>query len=88
MILQTLFPIRVDIICGDIIINYLNDSDRMSQLKAPLNSYNLFSTVTFPTRIGEDCISAIDNILLIALNLKMTEYFLQLMAFQIMMYNL
>jgi hypothetical protein len=63
MILQTLFPTRVDlIICGDININYLNDRDRMSKLKAPLNSYNLFSTVTFPTRIGKDNISAVDNI--------------------------
>jgi hypothetical protein len=62
MILQTLFPTKVDLIIrGDININYLNDSDRVGQLKALLNSYNLFSTVTFHTGIGKDYISAIDN---------------------------
>jgi len=63
MILQTLFPTKLDlIICGDIKINYLNDSDRVRQFKAPLNSYNLFSTITFHTGIGKDYISAVDNI--------------------------
>jgi hypothetical protein len=32
------------------------------QLKAPLNSYNLFSTVTFHSGIGKYYNSAIDNI--------------------------
>jgi hypothetical protein len=63
MILQSLFPTKIDlIICGDININYLTDSDRVRQLKTLLNSYKLFSTVTFHTGIGKDYISAIDII--------------------------
>ena len=60
---QSLYSPKVDlVICGDININYPNDSDRAIQLNALLNSYNLFSMVTFPARIGKDSISAIDNI--------------------------
>jgi hypothetical protein len=63
MILSTLYNPRLNlIICGDININYLNDSDRKSHLDALLNSYNLFSTVNFPTRMNNDCSSAIDNV--------------------------
>ena len=55
IILQTLYNPRLNlIICGDINVNFLNDSDRKSQLDALLNSYNLLSTVNFPTRINND----------------------------------
>jgi len=78
MILQTLFPTKVDLIVrGDININYLNDSDRVRQLKALQNSYKLFSKVTFHTGIGKDYISAIDNSFIDSpKNLKTTKYFL------------
>jgi hypothetical protein len=39
------------IICGDVNINYLTDSGKNSQLEALLQTYNLTSTVDFPTRI-------------------------------------
>jgi hypothetical protein len=50
------------IICGDINVNYLQESNKNSQLNALLNSYNLFSIVQFPTRTHKNSISAIDNI--------------------------
>jgi exonuclease III len=50
------------IICGDVNVNYLQESNRKSQLSMLLNSYYLFSTVQFPTRTYKNSISAIDNI--------------------------
>jgi hypothetical protein len=41
-------------ICGDVNVNYLQESDKKSQLDALLKSHNLFSTVSFllePTKI-------------------------------------
>jgi hypothetical protein len=49
------------IICGDININYLNDSLQQHQLDSLLASYGLYSTVQFPTRIYNSS-TAIDNI--------------------------
>jgi len=48
------------IICVDFNINYLNDN--ISKLNNLLLSYNLYSTVNFPTRIHYNSIMAIDNI--------------------------
>jgi hypothetical protein len=63
LILQSLYNPKVDLIlCGDININYLIDNDRVRQVNAVLNSYNLVSIVTFPTRIRKDSNMAIDNI--------------------------
>jgi exonuclease III len=50
------------IICGDININYLDNTDNKSQLDSPLASYDLYSTVDFPTRINDCSYTAIDNI--------------------------
>jgi len=50
------------IICGNFNINYLNDNDKKSKLDNLLLSYNLNSTVNFPTRIHNNSVSAIDNI--------------------------
>jgi hypothetical protein len=51
-ILKKLFIVTADfIICGDININYLVDSDRKSQLVALLKTYNLTSVINFPTPI-------------------------------------
>ena len=50
------------IICGDININYLSDSERKSRLDAVLRTYNLINIVNFPTRIQGNSATAIDNI--------------------------
>ena len=50
------------IICGDFNVDYLNDNDKKSKLDKLLVSYNLYSTVNFPTRIYNNSIMAIDNI--------------------------
>jgi hypothetical protein len=50
------------IICGDININYLIDSERKSQLEALLQTCNLTSIANFPTRIQGNSATAIDNI--------------------------
>jgi len=62
-VLQKLCTIKSNlIICGDVNVNYLQESDKKSQLNALLNSYNLFSVVLFLTRIYGNSVSAIDNI--------------------------
>jgi hypothetical protein len=50
------------IICGDVNVNCLQESDEKSQLDALLKSHNLFSIVKFPTRTYKNSSSAIDNI--------------------------
>jgi len=63
-ILQSLYTPRLHfIICGDIIINYLNESEKKKgQLDNLLPSYNLTSIINFPTRIQNTSATAIDNI--------------------------
>ena len=48
------------IICGDVNINYLNNKNWKKQLDTLLFSYNLHSTVHFPTRTQNNSISAIN----------------------------
>jgi hypothetical protein len=55
-------PKLILVICGDISIMHLNDNGKTNQLDALLNSYNLFSTTDFPTRIYNESSSAIDDI--------------------------
>jgi exonuclease III len=63
IILNKLYNNKVEfIICGDVNINYLENSDRRQQLDALLNTYNLIGTVSFPTRIVNNSRTAIDNI--------------------------
>ena len=52
------------IICGDVNINYLKDSNYKTKLNSLLATYNLHSTVDFPTRVTEHSSTAIDNIFL------------------------
>jgi len=62
-ILQSLCTPRLHvIICGDININYLNESGNKSQLDNLLLPYNLTSIINFPTRIQNTSATAIDNI--------------------------
>jgi hypothetical protein len=53
--------ICASILCDDLNINYLNDSSRKDLLDSLLASFNLFSTVKFPTRISNNSCSLIDN---------------------------
>jgi len=50
------------IICGDINVNYLQDSRHKSLLNSPLASFNLDSAVNFPTRINSKSSTIIDNV--------------------------
>jgi hypothetical protein len=62
-ILHMLYNPKIDvIICGDININYLEETNRVKQLNALLKTYNLTNIFTFPTRIGRSTSTATDNI--------------------------
>ena len=50
------------IICGDINVDYLQDTRNKSLLNSLLASYNLHSAVNFPTRISRNSSTIIDNI--------------------------
>jgi len=66
LVLQKPFLLKFTFnICGDINMNCLVDSYKKKQLDSILNSFNLCSTVNFPTRIGPSSLSNIDNVLLI-----------------------
>ena len=60
------------IICGDININYLDNTNNKLQLDILLASYELYSIVGFPTRISNTSSTAIDNIFIDIL--KNTNY--------------
>jgi exonuclease III len=69
--LQTLYSAsRNIIICGDINIDYLAESERKNQLDNLLLSYNLTSIITFPTRLQNTSATAIDNMFLDTSRLK------------------
>jgi hypothetical protein len=55
-------------ICGDLNMNYLNDSSSNHSLDLILASYGLSSIVNFPTRIQKNSYSVIDNIFINILN--------------------
>jgi len=62
-VLRNLYTVTLEyILCDDINIDYLTDSDRKSRLDALLTTYNLTSIVNFPTRIQKNSATAIDNI--------------------------
>ena len=62
-ILRKLYISTIEyIICGDINIDYLVDSDRKSQLEALLKTYNLISVVNLQTRTQKNSATAIGNI--------------------------
>jgi hypothetical protein len=50
------------IVCGDFNVNYFNDNSRKFLLDYLLASFNLFSTVKFPTRNCNNSCTLIDNI--------------------------
>jgi len=49
------------IVCGDINVNYLQDSRNKSLLNSLLASFNLYSAANFPTRISNISSTTIDN---------------------------
>jgi hypothetical protein len=60
---QLIYNPKIDfIICGDINLNYLEGTNKVKQLNALFKTFNLISTVTFPTRICASTSTAIDNI--------------------------
>jgi hypothetical protein len=62
-IIRTLYKVDSKlIICGDINIDYLTDSDKKRQLDAMLLTYNLSAIVQFPTRTQSHSSTAIDNL--------------------------
>jgi len=62
-ILNQLYTNSINIIiCGDININYLDNTNSKLQLDSLLLSYDLYSMVDFPTRISNCSSTAIDNI--------------------------
>jgi exonuclease III len=50
------------IICGDINIDYLNESNQKKEINSLLTTYNLTHTVNFATRIQNNSSTATDNI--------------------------
>jgi hypothetical protein len=62
-ILNLLFRNNIKIVlCYDINVNYLIDNSKRRKLDLPLASFNLVSTVNFPTRLQNNSTIAIDNI--------------------------
>ena len=62
-ILNSLHTYKTEfIICGDRNMNYLETSNKKKQLDYLLDTYNLISTVNFPTRKANNSATLIDNI--------------------------
>jgi hypothetical protein len=62
-ILQSQYtPMQHFIICGDINVNYLNESEDKNQLDNILLSYNWTSIINFTTRVQNTSATAIDNV--------------------------
>jgi hypothetical protein len=62
-IIKTLYKVDLKlIICGDIKIDYLTDSDEKRQLDTVLLTYNLSAIVHFTTRSQGFSSTAIDNL--------------------------
>jgi hypothetical protein len=63
LILQKLCKTNVKvIICSDINANYMEDCLRKRRFNDLLSTFNLRSIITFPTRIGSNTSTVIDNI--------------------------
>jgi hypothetical protein len=60
-ILQVLYDSTIDIICGDINVDYRVENERKKQLNNLLHSFNLTSIITFPMTVHDKLITTIDN---------------------------
>jgi hypothetical protein len=58
------------LICGDININYLIESNTKKQLDSMMNTYNLIQIVNFPTRTSNDKGTQTDNLFLDSMRLN------------------
>jgi hypothetical protein len=58
------------IVCGGINVNYLVESYKRNQLNNVLQSFNLSGIINFPTRIGPNSFSSIDNVFIFFLFLN------------------
>jgi exonuclease III len=73
LILQKILKKYVNLIlCGDFNVNYMNNCNKKVKLDDILGSYNLKSIITFPTRIGINLSTIIDNIFID--ELQFTDY--------------
>jgi hypothetical protein len=64
--LKQLYQLSVEfLICGDININYLIESNIKKQLDSMMNTYNLIQIVNFSTRTSNDKGTQIDNMFFI-----------------------
>jgi hypothetical protein len=62
-LLKSLYKFKTEfIIFGDFNVNFLEDSKCKMQIALLMQSYNIFNTVEFPTRISKNTGTAIDNI--------------------------
>jgi exonuclease III len=76
------------IICGDVNINYLAENcNKRQQLDNLLATYNLVSTIEFPTRTANGCTSIIDNIYIDKIHTWRYIAFPVILVYQIMMPN-
>jgi len=62
IILLFYIPTLHIIICGDINVNYLTESEKKNQLDNLLLSYNLTNIINFPTRVQNTSATAVDNV--------------------------
>jgi hypothetical protein len=62
------------ILCGDFNINHFELNSRRNLLQSLLASFNLFSTITFPTRVTNNSSTLIDNIYMDITNYKFSVY--------------
>ena len=62
--LQALYDPSIDIICGDLNVDYQVENQRKHQLNNLLHSFNLISIITFPTRVYNKSSTTIDNMFL------------------------
>jgi hypothetical protein len=63
--LKSLYKSKIEfILCGDFNVNFLGDSGCKLQLALFMQSYNIFHTVEFPTGVGKNTSTAIDNIII------------------------
>jgi hypothetical protein len=74
-ILNNLYKVSTKLIlCGDFNINHFESNSRKNLLESLLASFNLFSTITFPTRITINSSTLIDNIYIDINNYKFSVY--------------
>jgi hypothetical protein len=71
-IIHQLYNPKIElIICGDINMNYLEESNRVKQLNSLFQTFSLVNVVSFPTRVHGYSSTSIDNIFSTTLDIAM-----------------